>query len=76
MQRQEEAMQTNSRVLGEFASALRDCAEQLARHTEAIRGMAEASEELRDTAQEMNKVLRLDNINRLLPEIPRKDVDM
>ncbi|MDO9579168.1 MAG: hypothetical protein Q7J06_01160 [Bacteroidales bacterium] len=59
VQRQEEALRVNNRTLEQFASALRDCAEQLSRHTEAVKSMAEASQELRNTVREINECLRL-----------------
>ncbi len=58
VQRQEEALRVNNRTLEQFASALRDCAEQLSRHTEAVKSIAEASQELRDTVRQINKFLR------------------
>lgn len=65
VQRQEEAMQVNSNTLEQFASALKYCAEQLDKHTEAIKSMAEAAQELQDTVREMNRVLSLDEIGRV-----------
>lgn len=59
LQRQEEALRVNNRSLEEFSSALRDCAEQLAAHTSAIKSMAEASQELRDTVRKINELLGL-----------------
>lgn len=72
-QRQEEALRVNNRTLEQFASALRDCAEQLARHTEAVKSMAEASQELRDTVREINKLLRLGrDVTGTLEDSPRQ----
>ncbi|MFH0769125.1 MAG: hypothetical protein V1932_06130 [Chloroflexota bacterium] len=58
LQRQEESLQANSRVLEQFTAAISDCAEQLARHTDAVKGIASASQELLDVVCEMNKMLR------------------
>ncbi len=58
LQRQEEALRVNNRSLEEFSSALRDCAEQLARHTDAVKGIASAAQELRDVVHEMNEMLQ------------------
>ena len=65
VQRQEEAMQVNSNTLEQFASALKDCASQLDKHTEAIKSMAEAAQELQATVREMNRALSLDEIGRV-----------
>lgn len=58
LQRQEETLQANSRALEQFATAMSDCAEQLARHTDAIKGIASASQELLGVVREMNRMLR------------------
>lgn len=58
LQKQEATLQSNSRALEQFASALRDCAEQLARHTDAIRGIASAAQELLGVVCEMNRMLQ------------------
>ncbi len=58
LQRQEETLQRNSRALEQFAAAMSECAEQLARHTDAVKGIARASQELLDVVREMNKMLR------------------
>ncbi len=63
LQRQEEALQANSRALEQFAAAISECAEQLARHTDAVKGIASASEELMDVVREMNRMLRGVSIN-------------
>ncbi|MDP2917627.1 MAG: hypothetical protein Q8O16_06840 [Dehalococcoidia bacterium] len=58
MQRQEETLRTNTRALEQFAAAMSECAKQLARHTDAVKSMAKASEELLDVVRQMNKMLR------------------
>ncbi len=58
LQKQEETLQANSRALEQFAAAMSECAEQLARHTDAVKGIASASLELLDVVREMNKMLR------------------
>lgn len=57
VQRQEEVLQLNNRVIEQFALAVKECAEQLASHTEAVKGMASASQELREAVREMNRML-------------------
>jgi len=58
VQRQEETLQRNSKALEQFAAAMSECAEQLARHTDAVKGIASASEELLDVVGQMNKMLQ------------------
>lgn len=64
LERQEEALQTNSRALEQFAMAMKECAEQLAGHTAAVEGIAAAAQELRDTVREMNRALGHVNADR------------
>lgn len=58
LQRQEETLQANSRALEQFAVAMNECAEQLARHTDAVKGIASASLELLDVVREINRMLQ------------------
>ncbi len=58
LQKQEATLQSNSRALEQFAAAMSECAEQLARHTDAVKGIASASLELLDAVREINRVLR------------------
>lgn len=58
LQRQEETLQANSRVVEQVATAISECAEQLARHTDAVKSIASASQELLDVVCEMNKMLQ------------------
>ncbi len=55
---QEETLRRNSKALEQFAAAMSECAEQLARHTDAVKGIASASLELLDAVREINRVLR------------------
>ncbi len=56
LQRQEETLQANSRALEQFAAAVSECAEQLARHTDAVKGIASTSQELLGVVREMNRI--------------------
>ncbi|MFH0768363.1 MAG: hypothetical protein V1932_02190 [Chloroflexota bacterium] len=58
LRRQEDALQVNSKALEQFAAAMSECAEQLARHTDAVKGIASASQELLGVVREMNRILR------------------
>ncbi len=58
VQRQEETLRTNTRALEQFAAAMSECAKQLARHTDAVKSMARASEELLDVVRQMNEMLQ------------------
>ena len=58
LQKQEATLQANSRALEQFAAATSECAEQLARHTDAVKGIASASLELLNVVREINTVLR------------------
>lgn len=58
LQKQEATLQSNSRALEQFAAAMSECAEQLARHTDAVKGIASAAQELRDVVHEMNEMLQ------------------
>ncbi len=58
MQKQEATLQANSRALEQFATAMSECAEQLARHTDAVKGIASASLELLDVVRQMNRMLQ------------------
>ncbi len=58
LQKQEATLQSNSKALEQFAAAMSECAEQLARHTDAVKGIASASLELLDAVREINRVLR------------------
>jgi hypothetical protein len=55
---QEETLQRNSKALEQFAAAMSECAEQLARHTDAVKGIASASQELLGVVREMNRILQ------------------
>jgi len=57
IQRQEEIQQLNDRAMERITSAIKECAEQLANHTEAVKGMASASQELRETVRQINRML-------------------
>jgi len=58
LQAQEKTLQRNSKALEQFAAAMSECAEQLARHTDAVKGIASASQELRDVVRKMNEMLQ------------------
>ncbi len=58
LQAQEKTLQRNSEALEQFAVAMSECAKQLARHTDAVKGIASASQELRDVVREMNEMLQ------------------
>jgi signal peptidase I len=53
----EKTMASTGEALGKFASAVEVYAEHLNSHTSAIRGLSEASQELKQGAAEQNKVL-------------------
>jgi signal peptidase len=53
----EEGMEGTQRALGQFSSAMEEYAKHLRSHTSAIKGMSEASQELKKGAIEQNKVL-------------------
>jgi len=58
MQRQEEIQQLlNDRAMERITFAIKECAEQLASHTEAVKGMSSASQELRETVRQINRML-------------------
>ena len=57
-QRQEEVLQKNIKVLKQVASTIREYVEQLAEHTEAVKNMAYASQELRDVVRKFYEMLR------------------
>ncbi|MBI2328372.1 MAG: hypothetical protein HYU85_01780 [Chloroflexi bacterium] len=58
LQAQEKTLQRNSKALEQFAAAMSECAEQLAMHTDAVKGIASASQELLGVVREMNRILR------------------
>lgn len=58
LQKQEATLQANSRALEQFAAAMSECAEQLARHTDAVKGIASASLELLDVVRQMKRMLQ------------------
>jgi hypothetical protein len=57
-QRQEESVQLDNLAFKKIASAIDACAEQLIKHTEAVKSMAAASQELRDIVRKMNEILK------------------
>jgi len=61
IRKQEEILHMNDRAIELIASSVKDCAEQLATHTEAVKGMASASQELLETVREMNRILECVN---------------
>jgi len=60
--RQEESLQMSSKALEQFASAMSEYARHLASHTDAIKSLAGASQELRDTVRELVSHLKKDSL--------------
>ncbi len=54
--RQEQTSQMSSKALEQFASAMSEYAGHLSSHTDAVKSMASASQELRDAVREQNKM--------------------
>jgi len=54
--RHEQTSQMSSKALEQFATAMSEYAGHLASHTEAVKGMASASQELREAVREQNRM--------------------
>lgn len=67
-QRQEESLQMSSKALEQFASAMSEYARHLASHTDAIKNLAGASQELRDIVGELASHLKKDSPPKSEPE--------
>jgi signal peptidase len=56
--RQEQSLEMSSKAMEQFASAISEYAQHLASHTDAVKSMAAASQELRDAVREQNKMFK------------------